>query len=92
MKKNKRKLRKSYVERTGRIPVGADVHHSRLRNPSISYLNRVINLTKQMVLDGDCHPAWGQKRIRALEKMLDAKEEKLENKYGIGSRINPTDS
>ena len=80
MKSLKRKTRYSEVKQTGRIPVGTDVHHRHLRNPSISYLHRVISQTEQMILSGECHADWGGKRIQALEKMLDSKEKKLEKK------------
>jgi len=85
MKSLKRKLRESHVQNTGRIPTGTNVHHRHLRNPSIAYLQCVIDATKQAILDGECHPVWGQKRAHALEKMLDIKEEKLERKYGIST-------
>jgi len=40
MRKVTRKSRQTEVARTGRIPVGTDVHHHHLRNPSIGYLVR----------------------------------------------------
>ena len=81
MKNLKRKTRDSEVKQTGRVPVGTDVHHRHLRNPSISYLHRVINQTDQMILSGECHVDWGRKRIQTLEKMLDSKEMKLEKMH-----------
>ena len=78
--KSEAKVRQTEVARTGRIPVGTDVHHRHLRNPSIGYLVRVIRETEALVLSGECHPEWGMKRIVALQKMLDAKEGKLQKK------------
>ena len=80
MKRYQRKLKESEVKRTGRIPVGTDVHFKHLRNPSIAYLHRVISQTELLISTGDCHPEWGRKRIAALEKMLDSKERRFETK------------
>ncbi len=80
MRKVKRKSRRTEVARTGRIPVGTDVHHHRLRNPSIRYLVRVIRETEAVISSGECHPDWGIKRIVALQKLLDAKRSKLQKK------------
>ena len=80
MRKVKRKLRNVEVAQTGRIPVGTDLHHSHLRNPSISYLRRTIRQTEELMKSGECHLDWGRKRIEALTKMLEAKEDKIERK------------
>ncbi len=80
MRRVEREARKSEVGRTGLIPVGSDVHHSHLRNPSIGYLLRVIRETETLISSGECHADWGRKRIEALQKMLDAKESKLQKK------------
>lgn len=80
MLKIKRKSRDSEVERTGRIPVGADLHHRRLRNPSAQYLRRVIRETEALISAAECRPEWGKKRIHALQKMLEAKEGRREAK------------
>jgi len=80
MQKAERQFRKSDVKRTGRIPVGTDVHHRHLRNPSIGYLYRVIRQTESLISSGECHPDWGRKRIEALQKMLFAKKSGLEKK------------
>jgi hypothetical protein len=80
MQKVKRKSRQTEVARTGRIPVGTDVHHHHLRNPSIGYLVRVIRDSEALISSGECHPDWGMKWIVALQKMLDAKESKLGKK------------
>lgn len=74
MREAERKSRQTEVARTGRIPVGTDVHHLHLRNPSIGYLVRVIRETEALISSGECHPDWGKKRIEALQKMLEAKE------------------
>ncbi|MGV3663957.1 MAG: hypothetical protein ACO1TE_27545 [Prosthecobacter sp.] len=78
--KSEAKARQAEVARTGRIPVGADVHHHHLRNPSIEYLVRVIRETEALISSRECHPDWGKKRIAALQKMLEAKESKLQKK------------
>lgn len=78
MRNVNRKTRQSEVARTGRIPVGTDVHHSHLRNPSFGYLRRVIRQTKALISSGDCHPEWGRKRLEALQKMLDSKANRLQ--------------
>jgi hypothetical protein len=80
MRKVERKSRQTEVARTGRIPVGTDVHHHQLLNPSIAYLVRVIRQTEALISSGDCHPNWGKKRIEALQKMLEAKEKSLQKK------------
>ena len=80
MRNAKRKTHQTEVARTGRIPVGTDVHHRHLRNPSIGYLVRVIRETEALISSGECHPDWGKKRIVALQKMLEAKESKLQKK------------
>lgn len=80
MRKVNRKSRHAEVSRTGLIPVGTDVHHQHLRNPSIGYLVRVIRETEALISSGGCHPDWGKKRIVALQKMLEAKETKLQKK------------
>ena len=80
MRKIKRKAHNAEVERTGRIPVGSDVHHGRLRNPSIAYLHRVIRETEALITSGECAPDWGKKRIAALQKMLDAKKRRFVKK------------
>jgi hypothetical protein len=80
MRKETQKSRQTEVVRTGRIPAGTDVHHNHLRNPSIGYLVRVIRDTEARISSGECHPDWGTKRIVALQKMLEAKERKLEKK------------
>jgi hypothetical protein len=82
MRKEMEKSRQSEVVRTGRIPGGTDVHHHHLRNPGIGYLVRVIRGTEALISSGRCHPDWGVKRIAALQKMLEAKERKLEKKRG----------
>jgi hypothetical protein len=79
--KSEAKVRQTEVARTGRIPVGTDVHHRHLRNPSIGYLVRVIRETEALISFGECHPDWGKKRIVALQKMLDTKERKLGKKH-----------
>jgi len=78
MRSVKRKARNSVVERTGKIPRGSDVHHRHLRNPSFEYLRRVIRQTKALISSGGCHPDWGRKRLEALQKMLEAKKNKLQ--------------
>jgi hypothetical protein len=80
MRKVDQKSRNTEVARTGRIPIGTDLHHHHLRNPSIGYLVRVIRKTEALISSGDCHPDWGKKRIAALQKMLEVKERKLERK------------
>ena len=80
MRRAESKSRQTEVAQTGRIPVGTDVHHNHLRSPSIGYLVRVIRETEALISSGECHPDWGMKRIVALQKMLDAKERKLEKK------------
>ena len=80
MRKVDRKSRQTEVARTGRIPVGTNVHLHHLRNPSIGYLIRVIRETEALILSGECHPDSCKKRIVGLQKMLDAKERKLEKK------------
>ena len=80
MRKVDRNARRSEVGRTGRIPVGTDLHHRDLRNPNIAYLRRVIRQTEAMISSGECHADWGRKRIEALQKMLEAKESKLQKK------------
>jgi hypothetical protein len=80
MEKAERRVRKSEVARTGRIPVGTDVHHRHLRNPSIAYLRRVIGQTEALISSRECHPDWGRKRIEALQMMLEVKEARLEKK------------
>jgi hypothetical protein len=80
MQTAERQFRKSEVARTGRIPVGTDVHHRHLRNPSIAYLRRVIRQTEALISSGECHADWGRKRTEALQKMLKAKESRLEKK------------
>ena len=80
MQKVDRKSRQTEVARTGRIPLGTDVHHHHIRNPSIGYLVRVIRETEALISSGECHPDWGTKRIVALQKMLEAKESKLQKK------------
>jgi len=74
------KERNTEVARTGRIPVGTDVHHSHLRNPSIGYLLRVIGKTEALISSGECHADWGRKRIEALRKALDAKVNTIQKK------------
>ena len=76
--KSEAKVRQTEVARTGRIPVGTDVHHRHLRNPSIGYLVRVIRETEALISSSECHPDWGKKRIVALQKMLETKESKLQ--------------
>jgi hypothetical protein len=83
MQKAERQVRKSEVARTGQIPVGTDVHHRHLRNPSIAYLRRVIRQTEALISSGECHADWGGKRTEALQKMLEAKERRLEKKRAI---------
>ena len=78
--KSEAKVRQTEVKRTGRIPVGTDVHHRHLRNPSTGYLVRVIRETEALISSGECHPDWGKKRVVALQRMLEAKECKLEKK------------
>ena len=80
MLKVERKSRQTEVARTGRIPVGTDVHHHHLRNPSIGYLVRVIRATEALISSGECHPGWGKKRLVALQNMLEAKEDNLQKK------------
>jgi hypothetical protein len=80
MRKVTQKSRNAEVARTWRIPVGADVHHRHLENPSIEYLARAIRDTKAQVSSGECHPDWGAKRLKALQKLLDVKERKLQKK------------
>ena len=80
MQKVKPKSRQTEVAQTGRIPVGTDVHHHHLRNPSIGYLVRAIRETEALILSGECHPDWGKKRVEALQKMLEGKESKLQKK------------
>jgi hypothetical protein len=80
MQKETQKSRRTEVARTGCIPAGTDVHHHHLRNPSIGYLVRVIRETEALISSGECHPDWGKKRVVALQKMLEAKERKLEKK------------
>jgi len=81
MRRETQKSRQREVARTGRIPVGTDVHHQHLRNPSIGYLVRVMRDTEALISSGECHPDWGAKRIAALQKMLEAKERKLQKKH-----------
>lgn len=78
MRRVERKARKEEVKRTGRIPVGSEVHHRHLRNPSFEYLDRVIRQTTALIWAGECHPAWGRKRIEALRKMREAKLSRLQ--------------
>jgi hypothetical protein len=80
MQRVERQARKSEVARTGRIPVGTDVHHHHLRNPNSGYLLRVIRETEAMISSGECHPDWGRKRIEALQKMLEAKKGRFQKK------------
>jgi len=80
MQKAERQERKAEVARTGRIPVGTDLHHRHLRNPSIAYLRRVLRQTEALISSGGCHADWGGKRIEALQKMLEAKERRFEKK------------
>ena len=80
MRSVKRKVRNAEVERTGRIPVGSDLHHRHLRNPNSEYLRRVIRETEAMISSGECHPDWGRKRIEALQRMLEAKAGRLVKK------------
>jgi hypothetical protein len=80
MQKAERRFRKTEVARTGKIPVGTDVHHRHLRNPSIAYLRRVIRQTEALISSGECHAEWGRKRTDALQKMLEVKERRLEKK------------
>ena len=83
MQEAERQIRKSEVARTGRIPVGTDVHHRHLRNPSIAYLRCVICQTEALISSGECHADWGRKRVEALQKMLEAKEGRLEKKRAV---------
>jgi len=83
MQRAERQVHKSEVARTGKIPVGTDLHHRHLRNPSIAYLRRVIRQTEALTSSGECHADWGRKRTEALQKMLDAKERWLEKKRAI---------
>ena len=80
MRKVDRKARRSEVARTGRIPVGTDLHHRDLRNPNIGFLRRVIRQTEALIASGECHADWGRKRLGALQKMLQAKESRLKKK------------
>jgi hypothetical protein len=80
MQRAERQIRRSEVARTGKIPVGTDVHHRHLRNPSIGYLRRVIRETEALISSGECHADWGKKRIEGLQKMLEAKESRLQKK------------
>ena len=80
MQKAERQVRQSEVARTGRIPVGTEVHHRSLRNPSIAYLRRVLRKTEALISSGECHPDWGRKRAEALQKMLEVKRSRLEKK------------
>ncbi len=80
MRKVKRKSRQTEVAQTGRIPVGTDVHQHHLHNPSIEYLVRVIRETEALISSGECHPDWGMKPIVSLQKILDAKESKIQKK------------
>jgi hypothetical protein len=80
MRKATQHSRQTEVARTGRIPLGTDVHHHHLRNPSIRYLLRVIRKTEALMSSGECHQDWGTKRIAALQKMLEAKESTLQKK------------
>lgn len=82
MRRVKSKVRRSEVARTGQIPVGSDVHHHHLRNPCIRYLDRVIRHTESLISSGKCHSEWGRKRIEALQKILEAKERRLQKKRG----------
>jgi hypothetical protein len=77
MRRVEREARKSEVARTGRIPVGTEAHHHHLRNPSVSYLLRLLRETEALISSGQCHADWGRKRIEALQKMVDAKERRL---------------
>lgn len=78
MRKVKRSVRNAELRGTGRIPVGSDVHHRHLRNPNLPYLRRVIRGTEALISSGECHADWGRKRIEALQKMLKAKERKVQ--------------
>jgi hypothetical protein len=78
MRKVKRNTRNAEVKRTGKIPLGSEVHHRHLRNPSFEYLRRVIRKTKALISSGECHPDWGRKRLEALQKMLEAKKNRLQ--------------
>lgn len=80
MQKTERQARKSEVARTGKIPVGTDVHHRRLRNPNSTYLYRVIRETEALIASGGCHADWGRKRVEALQKMLEAKKVRFDKK------------
>jgi hypothetical protein len=80
MQKTERRVRKTEVARTGKIPAGTNVHHRHLRNQSIAYLRRVIRQTECLISSGECHAEWGRKRTDALQKMLEAKERRLEKK------------
>jgi hypothetical protein len=80
VRKVRRKSPHTEVAETARIPVGTDVGHQHLRNPSFGYLRRVIRETQALISSGECHPDWGTKRVMALQKMLDAKEGKLQKK------------
>jgi hypothetical protein len=80
MHRVEREARELEVGRTGLIPVGTEVHHRRLRNPTIGYLLGVIRQTEALIASGACHAEWGRKRMEALRKMLEAKERKLQKK------------
>jgi len=43
-------------------------------------LSVIIRETEALISSGECHPDWGAKRIVALQKMLEAKESKLQKK------------
>jgi hypothetical protein len=75
-----RNARNSEVARTGKIPIGTEVHHSRLRNPSLGYLLQVIGQTSALIESGECHEDWGKKRIKALQKMIEIKKSRLQKK------------
>ena len=77
MRRVKRTAHNEEVKWTGKIPAGSEVHHSRLRNPSFEYLDRVIRKTEALISSGECHPDWGRKRIEALRKLREAKLNRL---------------
>ncbi len=72
-----RKARKRGVGRTGNIPIGTQVHFSRLRNPSIAQILFQLRKTEAEMKSGACHSSWGRKQIEALQRMLDAKKKKF---------------
>ena len=75
-----RKARQGEVARTGRIPSGSEVHTGHMRNPNMWMISAYIQSVQGQLADGTCDPAWGRKRLAALEKMRDKKFRVIEKR------------